>query len=71
MAAKKAKKITKKKVYKRSSSNRTVESRTVSFLVGIVTVLILAFMVFIFAQGNNYKTVLGSQTTNQSTNDSR
>ena len=66
MAAKKVKKTTKKKVYKKSTSKkRSIESRTISFLVGIVTVLILAVMVFIFAQGNNYKTVLGTQTLNQ------
>lgn len=48
-----------KKVIKKK---RSTQSKTVSFFIGVVTVILFALLVFQYAQQNNYKTVLGEKT---------
>ncbi|HVT00935.1 MAG TPA: hypothetical protein VHE53_01710 [Patescibacteria group bacterium] len=59
-------KTTAKKVYKKGPSQgqitRGKRSKTVSFVVGVITVVVIAFIIFQYTQVNNYKTVLGAQT---------
>lgn len=67
MARRKAKRVARKPVgkAKKRRSNRTArlaQSRTVSFFIGIITVIVLAFLIFQYAQNNNYKQVLGDKT---------
>lgn len=45
----------------RSKDFRTVRNRTVSFFIGVITVLLIGFLLFSYAQNNNYKTVLGEK----------
>ncbi len=55
----------KKVVYKKTDrilEARSKKSRIISFLVGIVTVLVLAVVVFQFVKTTNYKKVLGAHT---------
>ena len=53
----------KRNVRTRSKGFRTVRNRTVSFFIGVITVLLIGFLIFQYAQQNNYKTILGEQTT--------
>jgi len=52
-----------KKAPKKTNSKprRTVESRAISFFIGIITVALIALAIFGIAQGKNYKSVLGEQ----------
>lgn len=61
MSVKKSKK--RKVATKRIVPLRTTKSRYVSFFVGIVTVVVIALVIFQYAQSNNYKTVLGEKST--------
>ncbi|HVZ66989.1 MAG TPA: hypothetical protein VG917_01890 [Patescibacteria group bacterium] len=55
-----------KKVYKKGPTKSQVvnakRSKTLSFVVGVITVAIIAFVIFQYSQSNNYKTVLGAHT---------
>ena len=62
------KKAAKKTVYKKASTrslNGGKNSRTVSFVIGVVTVIILGLLVFAYSRMNNYTQVLGSQASQE------
>ena len=61
MAARKTSKKSTKKTSKKIN-NSASKHRTISFLVGIITVALIALAIFGIAQGKNYKTVLGTHT---------
>ena len=65
-----AKKSSKKRVYTKGATKsqiaRTKQSRFISFFVGVVTVVIIAFLAFQFIQTNNYTQVLGEKTNIES-----
>lgn len=44
------------------STRRTTQSRVISFFIGVATVAAITFLIFQYAQNNNYKTVLGEHT---------
>lgn len=52
----------KRTVRTRSKGFRMVRNRTLSFFIGVITVLLIGFLLFNYAQQNNYKTVLGERT---------
>ena len=55
--------MVKRKVIKKVSARKKIaRSRAVSFFIGVITVLLIGFMIFQYAQANNYKTVLGEKT---------
>jgi hypothetical protein len=56
MAKKKVKKTARKKTVRRSSVS--ANHRTISFIVGVVTLAILAFLFFHYTRDNNYRQVL-------------
>lgn len=64
-----AKKKSTKKVYQKGPSRaeitRSHKSRMISFIVGVVTVVIVGFLIFVYSRTNNYTQVLGSQTSTQ------
>lgn len=67
MAAKKSTKKSSKKtiVYKKENKAQTrkdKKSRAISFFIGVITVIVLGFLFFQYAQSNNYKQVLGEKT---------
>lgn len=41
---------------------RIPEGKTVSFFIGVITVIVVAVLVFKFVQSNNFRTVLGAHT---------
>ena len=59
-----SKKIKRKSLARKIAPVRTIKSRYISFFVGVVTVVAIAFAIFQYAQSNNYKTVLGEKTPN-------
>jgi len=63
MAKKKTKKVY-KKAPTRAQNASAQKSRTLSFVIGVVTVLILGFLIFIYSRMNNYTQVMGAQSQN-------
>ena len=66
MAKKRSRKQTKKSVrvvlkQLRRRARKRQRGGRLSFLVGAITVIILAFLLFQYAQSNNYKEVLGQK----------
>lgn len=63
-----AKKTKPNKKIVKSAKKRSIRTRgqkqnkLLSFLIGIFTVLFIAFLIFQYAQQNNYRQVLGKQT---------
>ncbi len=57
-----SKKVKRKSLARKAAPARTIKSRYISFFVGVVTVVAIAFVIFQYAQNNNYKTVLGEKT---------
>ncbi len=59
---------TKKVTYKRGPTKveikRSYRSRVISFFIGVATVVAIGFIIFSYAQSNNYKQVLGASTNN-------
>ncbi len=51
-------------LYKKKVTTRPVakKNKLISFLVGVFTVLAIGILLFQYAQGNNYKEVLGENT---------
>ena len=62
MSRKKSKKTKQSRTTKKTLRTRSIKGRVLSFLIGVVTVLAIAFLIFQYAKDNNYKEVLGKKT---------
>ncbi|HVZ12187.1 MAG TPA: hypothetical protein VG965_04110 [Patescibacteria group bacterium] len=57
-----ARKSAPKKVARSSSTKRANNSRTFSFWIGVITIVVIGILVLAYSQGNNYKNAISSYT---------